>query len=141
MNSIHFFKEDIRFRLLHKTELCKWIIRAVQNHSFQLSELNFIFCSDKYLLQLNKKYLNHNYYTDIITFDNSLEKKKISGDIFISVDRVKANAEKFKTTFKDELHRVIIHGVLHLLGFNDKSEKDKRVMKRMEDEWLSKRKF
>ncbi len=141
MNNIHFFKEDIRFRLLHQKELRRWINKAVGDTRFHLEEINFIFCNDPYLLNLNKQFLNHHFYTDIITFDTSSEKKKISADIFISIDSVKTNAEKFHSTFKDELHRVMIHGVLHLLGYQDKTKKDQAIMRKKEDEWLQKRKF
>jgi rRNA maturation RNase YbeY len=136
---IHFFKEEISFRLQHSADLQKWISRAVHHHKFKIEQINFVFCSDKKLLALNKKFLKHNYFTDIITFDNSLEKKRIEADIFISVERVKANSKKFKTTFKDELHRVMIHGVLHLLGYSDKAKKDVVKMREAEDFWLGKR--
>jgi probable rRNA maturation factor len=136
---IHFFKEKISFRLTNSAELQKWISLAVKHHKFKIEQINFIFCSDKKLLVLNKKFLKHNYFTDIITFDNSTEKKKIEADIFISVERVTANSKKFKTTFKDELHRVIIHGVLHLLGYSDKTKKDVEKMRGAENFWLGKR--
>ena len=88
---------------------------------------------------MNKDYLQHNYYTDIITFDLSSVKKTVEGDIFISVETVLTNSQRFKTTFKDELHRVMIHGVLHLLGYSDKNPKAQAMMKKMEDKWLDKR--
>ncbi len=141
MSHIRFFKEEIHFRLQTQDPLRKWISSAVRHHKFQLNEISFIFCTDQYLLQLNKKFLNHHYFTDIITFDNSVEKKIISGDIYISYPRVKENAEFFKTSLTDELHRVMIHGVLHLLGYRDKDKKEKSLMKKREDEWLSKRTF
>lgn len=141
MSNIHFFKENIRFRLLNQQQLSGWIAGVVHQHKLHLDEINYIFCSDEYLLQLNKKFLNHHFYTDIITFDNSIEKKKISGDIFISYDRVKANAEKFSVSLKDELNHVMIHGVLHLLGYTDKTKKGQAIMKNMENECLGKRKF
>ena len=141
MDKVYFFKEDIRFRLQHREDLKKWVTKIIRQSNFQPEEINYIFCSDNYLLALNKKFLDHNTYTDIITFDNSPEKKKISGDIFISYERVKANAEKFKTGLADELHRVMIHGVLHLLGYNDKTKKDKLDMRQAEDHWLGKRNF
>ncbi len=141
MNNIHFFKEDTRFRLLYQKELRRWINKAIREKKFHLEEINYIFCSDKYLLNLNKQFLNHNFYTDIITFDTSSGKKKISADIFISIDSVKTNAEKFHSTFKDELHRVMIHGVLHLLGYKDKTKKDQVIIRKKEDEWLGQREF
>ncbi len=141
MNKIHFFKEDIRFRLQHQQALRKWITKAVVQNKFQLNEINYIFCSDPYLLQLNNQFLKHNFFTDIITFDTSSEKKTISADIFISIDSVISNAEIFQVSFQDELHRVMIHGVIHLLGFTDKTKKDQAIMRKMEDEWLKKRKL
>jgi len=121
--------------------LRKWITSTVDGKKNRIEEINYIFCSDNYLLELNKKFLNHHFYTDIITFDNSSEGKKISADIFISIERVKANAEKFNTAFNDELHRVMIHGILHLLGYKDKTKKDVGEMRRKEDECLEKRNF
>ena len=138
---IRFFKEDVRFRLLKQKELSKWITSAAISHRFKIKEINYIFCSDKYLLNLNKKFLKHNFYTDIITFDNSSEKKTISGDIFISYESVKTNSKKFNSSLKDELHRVMIHGVLHLIGFKDKTPEDQKAMRKAEDEWLAKRRF
>lgn len=141
MNTIHFFKEGIHFRLNHQDELRIWIRSVVTHSEFQLNEINFIFCTDQYLLQLNKKFLNHHYFTDVITFDNSIKKKSVSADIFISYPRVTENAAHLKVSRKDELHRVMIHGVLHLLGFKDKTQKESIRMKKTEDSWLLKRKF
>jgi rRNA maturation RNase YbeY len=140
-DSIHFFKEQVQFRLTNADGLKKWIQLAVHKHHKNAGAINFIFCSDVYLLMLNKKYLRHNYFTDIITFDNSTEEKKLEADIYISVDRVRANAAKYKTTFSQELHRVIIHGVLHLLGYDDKSKAKQNSMRSAEEHWLAKRKF
>lgn len=136
---INFFKEEVKFRLLHQEGLRKWIIKAIRSEGYTLENLNFVFCNDKKLLQMNKEYLQHNYFTDIITFDNSTEKKTVEGDIFISVDMVMTNSKKFKTTFQDELHRVMIHGVLHLLGYSDKNPKAQAAMRKMEDMWLERR--
>ena len=99
--------------------------------------INYIFCSDDYLLKINKEYLNHDTLTDIITFDNSEEEGKIEADIFISIDRIKENALSLKKDFDQELHRVIIHGLLHLLGYNDKTDDDKAEMRKKEDACLS----
>ena len=137
--NIHFFKEEVKFRFLHQDGLRKWIIKAIRSEGYQLENLNIIFCSDKKLLQMNKDYLQHNYYTDIITFDLSSVKKTVEGDIFISVETVLTNSQRFKTTFQDELQRVMIHGVLHLLGYSDKNPKAQAMMKKMEDKWLDKR--
>jgi probable rRNA maturation factor len=138
---IYFFKESIRFQMNHSSELKKWILSAIRKHKFKVKAINYIFCSDKYLLKLNKQFLKHNYFTDIITFDNSTEKANIEADVFISIDRVKANSNEFGTSFRDELHRVMIHGSLHLVGYKDKGPKDLSSMKQAEDLWLSKRKW
>ena len=141
MPNIHFFKEDIRFRLFNQQALRRWITSVVRMKKFHLEELNFIFCSDDYLLQLNKNFLHHHFYTDVITFDNSDNKKKITGDIFISYDRVKENAGLFNCSLNDELHRVMIHGVLHLLGYKDKTKTGKIMMRLFENKCLAKRNF
>src|ERR1700727_1986524 len=114
MPSISFFEEDISFKLKNKAEVRRWITGAIQNEGFKLKELTYIFCSDSYLLQINQQYLNHDTYTDIITFDHSEEEGSIVGDIFISIERIRENAAKFKVAEDEELHRVIIHGALHL---------------------------
>jgi rRNA maturation RNase YbeY len=98
--------------------------------------LNYIFCSDEYLLEINKQYLDHDYFTDIITFDNSEEDKQLEGDIYISVDRVRDNAATFHTDFDSEMRRVLIHGLLHLVGYEDSSEALKTAMRAKEDEYL-----
>ena len=141
MNTIHFFKEGIHFRLQHQEQVRQWVSAVVRYHKHRLDEINFIFCGDQYLLHLNKKFLDHDYLTDVITFENSLEKKKISGDIYISYDRVTVNAKQYRTSLKDELHRVMVHGVLHLLGYMDKSANEKALIRKAEDVWLGKRKF
>ena len=137
-NPISFFKQDIAFRLNKKEQLCKWITSAAKKEGFEIVELNYVFCSDPYLKKMNVKFLNHNYFTDIITFDNSMVKKKIVGDIFISIDTVRFNAKQYATTFDNELHRVMIHGLLHLTGYKDKSPADQKKMRMMEDFWLKK---
>ena len=141
MNTIHFFKEEIHFRLNQQDELRKWIRKVIRHHQFELNEINFIFCSDEYLLQLNSQFLDHHYFTDVITFDNSEKKKTVYGDIYISYPRILENSKLFKSNPKDELHRVMVHGVLHLLGLNDKKNEQRIRMKKAEDEWLGKRKF
>lgn len=138
---IHFFTEDITFSLKQKGRVRKWIKETIKNESHKLRELNFIFCCDQYLLSINQQYLNHDTYTDIITFDNSDLKGLIIGDIFISIDRVKDNAASFKTNLEDELNRVMIHGTLHLLGYPDKGKEAKLIMTQKEDFYLSKRGF
>ncbi len=121
--------------------LKKWILLAFKENETAVLGINYIFCSDKYLLKLNKEYLGHNYFTDIITFDNSKEKGTAEADVFISSDRVMANAKKFKSTFRDELHRVMIHGALHLMGYDDKTPKAEKAMRQAEEYWLRKRSF
>ena len=140
--SISFFSEDTDFQLLDQKLVSEWIFQIVKRHKFTIAQIDFIFCSDEYLRKINKDYLNHDYYTDIITFPYHPEgSKEIFSDIYISVDRVQENSEEFKCTFIDELHRVMIHGVLHLLGFDDKEEKSKSEMRRAEDLALALRMF
>jgi probable rRNA maturation factor len=141
MPSINFFNEDITFKLKNKIGLKKWIKSAIEAEGYTLQELNYIFCSDQYLLQINQQYLDHDTYTDIITFDNSDKYKVISGDIFISIERIRENAIKFNSGEENELHRVIIHGALHLLGYQDKKAGNKKIMTQKEDYYLSVRNF
>jgi rRNA maturation RNase YbeY len=140
-NAIHFFTEDVIFTLKQKSEIRNWILTTVKNESYRLKELNYIFCSDEYLLGINQRYLNHDTYTDIITFDTSEEERVVVGDIFISIDRIRENADKFKSAERDELHRVMIHGVLHLLGYTDKGKKEKAQMSDKENQYLDLRNF
>jgi len=141
MPAIQFFEEDIVFKLKDKIKLRQWINDTIIAEGFKLRELTYVFCSDTYLLQINQQYLDHDTYTDIVTFDNSDEDGIIVGDIFISIDRIRENAAKFEVTETNELHRVIIHGTLHLLGYKDKSAADKKKMTQKEDYYLSKRYF
>ncbi|MFI5138226.1 MAG: rRNA maturation RNase YbeY [Sphingobacteriales bacterium] len=141
MPAINFFEEDITYKLKHKTALRQWITETIHAEGFKLKELTYIFCSDSYLLQINRQYLNHDTYTDIITFDNSETEKTILGDIFISIERIRENALKFNITETDELHRVIIHGALHLLGYKDKTSATKQEMTQKEDFYLNRRVF
>jgi len=134
---IHFFSEDTPFQFSDNTRTSAWVTQIINQERRVLGDLNFIFCSDPHLRQLNLTYLNHDTFTDIITFDNSEAVEQISGDIFISVDRVKENAESLTTNFEQELYRVIIHGVLHLIGYNDKSIEEKTRMREKEDACLS----
>jgi rRNA maturation RNase YbeY len=135
---ISFHTEGIQFNLKDKTILKKWITSVIEKKKRKAGELNFIFCSDEHLLGINKQYLDHDTYTDIITFDYSKEDEKlpVSGDIFISIDRVRENAGKFSKSFENELHRVLIHGTLHLLGYKDKSKAAKEEMTKEEDRSL-----
>ena len=111
-----------------------WLFSLIEKHNYELETLNYIFCSDEYLLNVNKEYLDHDYYTDIITFDNSEEEELIESDIFVSLERVADNANTEKTSFDNELLRVLAHGVLHLFGYKDKSEEDAKIMRSKEEE-------
>jgi probable rRNA maturation factor len=139
MPAIHFFEENITYKLKHKTAIRQWIAETIQAEGHKLKELAYIFCSDSYLLQINTQFLGHDTYTDIITFDNSDVEKVIAGDIFISIERIRENAAKFNITETDELHRVMIHGALHLLGYGDKNASDKKKMTLKEDFYLHRR--
>lgn len=141
MASIHFFSEEIPFKLKQSRKLKDWIKYAVEKEKFSLKSINYIFCSDASLLERNIQYLNHNALTDIITFDLSEEENAIEGEIYISIDRVRENAAKFSKSFEDELHRVLIHGVLHLVGYRDKKAEQKTEMRRKEDYYLKRRAF
>lgn len=141
MPAINFFEEDIKFKLKQKTQLRQWIKETIEAEGYKLKELNYIFCSDAYLIEINRQYLNHDTYTDIVTFDNSEVQGDIVGDIFISIERTRENAAKFSVADTDELHRVIIHGTLHLLGYPDKKPADKKIMTQKEDYYLGKRSF
>lgn len=132
---IKFFKEDTTYQLKNRNLLKKWINDAIQNELKSSGEINYIFTSDEYLLSINKEYLSHNYFTDIITF-NYCEENVINGDIYISVDTIKNNSARFDVTFLEELHRVMIHGVLHLVGFNDHTDEEKKVMREKENYYL-----
>jgi rRNA maturation RNase YbeY len=137
MPSIRFFYENVKFRLPKSTKTRSWIKAVILSEEKKLGELNYIFCSDEDLAVINQQYLNHDTLTDIVTFDGNEGDGHIQGDIYISVDRVKENALKFKTAFDEELHRVIIHGVLHLIGYSDKSKSTKISMRKKEDTYLS----
>lgn len=127
------FHYELDFQLVKSENYTDWITRIISSENYLLNRIDYIFCDDEYLLNINQQYLNHDTYTDIITFDYT-EGKNIAGDIFISIDRVKENADKFEVEFFDELHRVISHGVLHLLGYSDKSDEDVVLMRNKEEE-------
>lgn len=136
MPTINFFSESINYNLKQKIKLKKWIKTTIEKEGYKLQELNFIFCDDEYLLNINQQYLNHDTYTDIITFDNSDEEGIIISDIFISIERVKENAKTFNKSDFDEVCRIMIHGTLHLLGYKDKGKEAKTLMTQKEDEYL-----
>ncbi len=123
---------EIAFKIDKPRLTSNWIKDIAKRHKREIGEIQFIFCTDEELLQLNKQFLQHDYYTDIITFDYSTA-KLISGDIYISIDRILENANKHKTNNKNELHRVLIHGILHLCGFKDKKRSDQAEMRTLED--------
>ncbi len=135
--AISFQNQSIEFKLSEKIKIKGWIKTIIASEKKEMGNLNFVFTSDEEILKTNVQYLKHNTYTDIITFDYC-EGKKINGDIIISVERVKENADKFKTDFETEIKRVIIHGVLHLCGYKDKSEKDAKIMRGKENAALKK---
>ena len=132
---ISYNSEDIDFQLLKKTPLSNWIKKTVDIEGKTLGEVTYIFCSDEYLHKMNVQHLNHDTLTDIITFPYN--SNPIEGDIFISIDRVKDNAQDFKTPFENELHRVMIHGILHLCGYKDKTEEESKQMRQKEEECLA----
>jgi rRNA maturation RNase YbeY len=134
--SINFFNEDVDLPKIKKRNTVAWIKQVIDEHCKKVGDVSFIFCSDTYLLDVNKQYLDHDYFTDVITFDY-VEGDVVSGDIFISVDRVEENAKSFSTSFSNELNRIIIHGILHLLGYNDKTDTDKLIMTGKEDLYLN----
>lgn len=138
METLHFFYEDTSFLLSQSATISDWVQSIISSHEQEVEAINFIFCSDDYLLEINKSYLDHDYYTDIITFDNrEYEDDPLESDIFISIDRIKDNAQELDAPFERELHRVIIHGILHLLGWNDKTDVQKQAMREKEEACLS----
>lgn len=138
---IEFLVEDVDFKVADAEELTSWIERVAEVHEYEIVQLTYIFCSDEYLHKVNVEYLDHDTYTDVITFDNADDADIIEGDIFISVDRVRENAVTHGVPFRDELHRVMIHGVLHLLGYADKDLLSQTAMRKKEDDCLLLRTF
>ncbi len=134
--AISYFVEDIKMPAIKKREITSWIRRVAAAYRKTCGDISYIFCSDEKILEVNNAYLQHDYYTDIITFDYT-EGDKIGGDIFISLDTVRSNSEQFNTHFDDELQRVIIHGILHLCGIDDKSPGEREIMTHCEDEALA----
>jgi rRNA maturation RNase YbeY len=132
-----YYHSECDFQLQNEDSISEWLKHAIRLEKKALGEINYIFCDDEYLLKKNQDFLKHNTLTDIITFDYS-EGNKLSADIFISVERVKENAVIFAVSFEQELKRVIIHGILHLMGYKDKSEEESKIMRSKEDFYLSK---
>ncbi|TCI92120.1 rRNA maturation RNase YbeY [Tenacibaculum sp. M341] len=129
------FNYELDFNLEEEEKTSNWILDCVEKEDFELGEINYIFCDDAYLHKINVEFLEHDTFTDIISFDYTLG-KLISGDIFISIDRVKENATTYNVSFKEELHRVIIHGVLHYMGYKDKTDEQKQLMRDKENSCL-----
>lgn len=136
--AITFNSEDTKFNIQgYKREVASWMRSAAQEEGFRVGDINVVFCSDSYLLGINRQYLQHDYYTDIITFDYC-EDGVLSGDLFISVDTVLGNAAEYKVMFHVELLRVIIHGIMHLAGYKDKTDVDAAKMRERENHYLAK---
>ena len=132
--AIHFFSEEIKFTLREKLNRKRWLKKIATNAGFKIKELNYVFCSDEYLYQMNRDYLKHDSYTDIITFDNSEKKGDIEGDIFVSIDRVRENAKTHTQEVETEMNRVLAHGLLHLIGYKDKTKEESSLMRSKEEE-------
>lgn len=133
---IEFYNEDVALPNINPKNINLWISSIIKNHKKKVGDISFIFCSDNYLIQINRDYLNHDYFTDIITF-NYNNNIIISGDIYISIDTVKNNAVDYDVTFENELNRVIVHGILHLIGFDDKTDEQQTIMTQKENEALN----
>ena len=133
--AIHYFAEETQVPAIKKREISRWIKAVAATYGKTTGEISYIFCNDSRILEVNRQYLQHDYYTDIITFDYT-EGNRIGGDIFISLDTVKSNAQEYGQRFEDELHRIIIHGILHLCGIKDKGEKERQQMTRCENQAL-----
>lgn len=131
---IHFYKEESSYILPQKKKIRAWILNIVESHGFSIEEVNYTFCSDEYLHKINLEYLEHDTLTDIITFDHSHHTKQLMSDIFISIDRIKSNAKELNIRLFDEILRVMIHGILHLMGFNDHNINEREQMRNKEDE-------
>ncbi|WP_019988755.1 rRNA maturation RNase YbeY [Rudanella lutea] len=134
---IRFFNEDTPYKLPQKQATRQWLKQQAEAEGFRIGDLNYIFCSDEHVLQVNRDYLDHDYYTDIITFDQSEEEDLLEGDIFISVDRVVDNAAQLGVAPIQEMRRVLAHGLLHLCGFGDKTPEEEQAMRAKENEWLA----
>jgi rRNA maturation RNase YbeY len=135
--AIYFFSEEINFELKEKLNRKRWLKNIATKAGFNIRELNYVFCSDEYLYQINLEYLNHETYTDIITFDNSEKEFDLSGDIFISIDRVNENAKTHNQEIETELSRVLAHGLLHLMGYKDKTKEESTLMRQKEEESIN----
>jgi rRNA maturation RNase YbeY len=135
---VHFFSHDIPTSLKNTATLKHFIELIFKKEMQSLDSINYIFCSDKVILEINQKYLNHDFYTDVITFDLSPNNKAITAEVYISIERIKENAKQLGLSIKSELHRVLFHAALHLCGYNDKKKKDKEIMRKRENDLLTK---
>jgi probable rRNA maturation factor len=136
-SKIYFFLEEVSFNLKDKRKLREWIVQSAESEDYTIGVLNYILTNDNILVQLNKEYLRHFTLTDIITFDLSEKERELSGDIYISVDRARENAREFKVTLNNEISRLMIHGILHLMGYKDKSREERELMRQKEEFYLS----
>lgn len=137
MAILFYIEPPLKYKLINRNVLKKWLTEVAQEENHRMASLNYILCTDEYLYQINANHLQHYTYTDVITFDNSDETNCIEGDIFISVERVVENAQAFNTTPEEELRRVMVHGLLHLLGYKDKTKTDQAQMRQKEGIWLA----
>lgn len=137
--AVYYYAEEVKFPDIKKRETTAWIKKVAEKYGKKIGDVSYIFCSDERILEVNREYLQHDYYTDIITFDYT-EKNRIAGDLFISLETVKTNSERFGTEYDEELHRTIIHGILHLCGINDKGPGEREIMEQNENEALAIRK-
>lgn len=136
MSKIAFYKENIKMPAINKSRVKEWLKEVAAFYNREIGALNYIFCGDDRIIEVNNQFLGHNYYTDIITFDYS-DNKTVSGDMYVSVDTICSNSLKYKTSFDTELHRVIVHGLLHLCGINDKGPGERKIMEAAEERALS----
>lgn len=136
MSKIAFYTENIKMPAINKSRVKAWLTEVAAFYNREIGALNYIFCGDDRIIEVNNQFLGHNYYTDIITFDYS-DNKVVSGDMYVSVDTICSNSLKYKTSFDTELHRVIVHGLLHLCGINDKGPGERKIMEAAEERALS----
>jgi probable rRNA maturation factor len=138
MGNINFFNENIRFRLYHKNKIRKWINYVLQSENIKIPvNIDFIFSTDQFLLKINQAYLSHNTFTDVISFELSENNNVVEGEVYISIERVRENCIIFGSSFQNELNRVILHGVLHLIGYDDKGESERQKMHELENKYLN----
>ena len=137
---VRYYNEDVKFLFKNRQVNNRWLKMVAESEIKKLGDISIIFCSDSYILEMNVKYLQHDYFTDIITFDYCVG-NVLSGDLFISLDSVRENAKDFSTVFPDELNRVMVHGILHLMGYDDHTEEEQKIMRSKEDYYLQLRKF